>query len=138
MQNLITDKRFFTLGNATFTVSNATGTHYTYKVSRPDEDKPYFVGLLTGPDNEASYTYMGLLDPNTLQVRLTKASKYNLQSTPYRVINWALGKVAHGTPLPSGYAIQHEGKCGRCGRKLTTPESIERGIGPECWANMAH
>ena len=26
----------------------------------------------------------------------------------------------------------HEGRCGRCGRKLTVPESIEAGYGPEC------
>lgn len=28
--------------------------------------------------------------------------------------------------------IWHEGKCGRCGRQLTVPESIESGFGPEC------
>lgn len=26
----------------------------------------------------------------------------------------------------------HEGQCGVCARKLTDPESIKRGIGPEC------
>jgi hypothetical protein len=26
----------------------------------------------------------------------------------------------------------HEGKCGRCNRKLTVPSSIESGFGPEC------
>jgi hypothetical protein len=29
--------------------------------------------------------------------------------------------------------VWHEGRCGRCGRALTVPESVERGIGPECW-----
>jgi hypothetical protein len=47
------------------------------------------------------------------------------------VIRWAVKAVAKGS-LPEGYKIQHEGKCCRCGRTLTTPESIERGIGPEC------
>lgn len=27
----------------------------------------------------------------------------------------------------------HMGICGRCGRALTTPESITRGIGPVCY-----
>ena len=31
-----------------------------------------------------------------------------------------------------GFEIWHEGKCGRCGRKLTVPESIACGFGPEC------
>lgn len=28
-------------------------------------------------------------------------------------------------------------KCQKCGRKLTDPESIERGYGPECWGGIA-
>lgn len=27
-------------------------------------------------------------------------------------------------------------KCQKCGRKLTDPESIERGYGPECWGSI--
>jgi hypothetical protein len=28
--------------------------------------------------------------------------------------------------------VMHVGKCCKCRRLLTTPESIQRGIGPEC------
>lgn len=31
----------------------------------------------------------------------------------------------------------HEGRCGRCGRRLTVPESIESGFGPECARRIA-
>jgi hypothetical protein len=34
--------------------------------------------------------------------------------------------------MPDGVVIWHEGRCGRCGRRLTVPESIESGYGPEC------
>ena len=27
-------------------------------------------------------------------------------------------------------------KCQKCGRKLTDPESIARGYGPECWGEI--
>ena len=27
-------------------------------------------------------------------------------------------------------------KCQKCGKKLTDPESIERGYGPECWGSI--
>ena len=27
-------------------------------------------------------------------------------------------------------------KCQKCGRKLTDPERIERGYGPECWGSI--
>jgi len=39
--------------------------------------------------------------------------------------------------IDKGFALHHEGKCGRCGRKLTVPLSIETGIGPECASKMA-
>jgi hypothetical protein len=29
-------------------------------------------------------------------------------------------------------AVYHEGRCGACGRRLTTPESISSGLGPVC------
>ena len=29
-------------------------------------------------------------------------------------------------------------KCQRCGRKLTDPESMIRGYGPECWADIVN
>ena len=28
--------------------------------------------------------------------------------------------------------VFHSGKCGKCGKKLTTPESIKSGLGPYC------
>ena len=34
--------------------------------------------------------------------------------------------------MPKDMQVQHEGACGRCGHKLTHPDSITRGIGPEC------
>jgi hypothetical protein len=43
--------------------------------------------------------------------------------------------VAHvnGQPYDTDrYDVQVESRCGLCGRELTDPESIKRGIGPEC------
>lgn len=38
-----------------------------------------------------------------------------------------------GSPMPAGLEAHEESRCGRCGRQLTDPVSIERGIGPECY-----
>lgn len=130
--NDITDKRFFEGGRAVFTVSNGQGEHYTYRIGRSKEDQPLFVGLLTGPNNEQDYTYMGIYSPDTGSVRLTQKSKYTPDSKPVKVIQWAINTVRNGKTLPSGYSIQHEGRCCRCGRTLTDPTSIQLGIGPEC------
>ena len=46
---------------------------------------------------------------------------------------WFYEKVIVDGKKPSdiGLEVWHEGRCGKCGRKLIVPESIARGIGPE-------
>lgn len=129
-------------GKAIFTVSNPQGERYTFKVNRKDAearfDRPndgqptFFVSLLTGPDNGADYAYLGVLGQRDDSVRLTKASRFTDTTRPVRVIRWALGLVFAGRSLPEGYQVHHEGRCGRCGRRLTVPESVDSGFGPEC------
>ena len=124
--------QFLLAGNSTFTVSNDGGEHYTFKVKKSKEkylngQYTFFISLLTGPDE---YTYLGIIKNNS--VALTKKSKYKFDSVPYRVAKWAVEKVMYEKLLPIGYDIQHAGKCGKCGRKLTTPESINTGLGPVC------
>jgi len=63
------DKNFFFGDSATFTVESLkSGEHKTFKIR---EGKPnplylapaWFVSLLTGSDNENSYTYIGMVNP---------------------------------------------------------------------------
>lgn len=130
------DQAFVTAGKAIFTVSNAQGEHYTYKVTHKEANgnnrEAWFASVLTGPDNTADYTYLGMVDPADGNVRLTKSSRYTDDSQPVRVVRWALRLVWNQKNPPEGYAVQHNGRCGRCGRLLTVPESIDTGIGPEC------
>lgn len=131
---------FLRAGHAVFTVANPSGEHYTYRLASPPERVSQaefaFASLLTGPDNECDYTYLGCYHPSRAEVRLTNASRFAADSKPVRVLRWAV-EVVHGRkPLPAGYAIRHEGRCGRCGRALTEPRSLECGIGPECRRKM--
>lgn len=135
--------RFALAGAAIFTISSAkTGARYTYRVTAPrdqDESSKRFVGLLTGPDNGADYTYLGTMDDvRNPDFRLTKKSRMSDDSAPVRAFRFVCQRVfAHpDAPLPDGLEIRHEGRCGKCNRKLTVPESIDRGIGPECAARM--
>lgn len=127
---------FITAGKAIFTVSNPTGTHYTYLIQKKEANngyaESYFAKLLTGPDNTSHYTYIGTLDPTQGEVRTTAKSKIQRDDQPFRVLNWALKKIWANAELPEGYKIQPSEACARCGRALTTPESLERGLGPEC------
>jgi hypothetical protein len=136
MNTIELETKFFTGGNATFTVDNGQGTHYTFKIRQPKSCDKFFAMLLTGPDNEHSYTYMGVFEPIFGGIRLTAKSRYNDDSQPVKVLRWAMKHAFGDKLLPDGYAIHHEGKCGCCGRTLTVPESIKRGIGPECWSRI--
>lgn len=139
-------KEFVMGGDATFTVECPPGAkhpHRTYRVTRmPGTDRwpeTYFVKLLTGSDNETSYTYLGILDPNTGSVRVTAKSCRPSHSFTMRLLNRILDRVwreEHEAYLNAGFDARHDGRCSCCGRKLTTPTSLERGIGPECWKKM--
>lgn len=115
-------------GNATFTMSSIkTGSHYTFKVKKSVDGNVLFVSMLTAPE---VWTYIGLLKGNAL-IKLTAKSRYGYDSIPVKAFNYMLRNLL-ADKMPPFMLIRHEGKCGRCGRKLTHPESIDRGIGPEC------
>lgn len=126
------DCRAFALaGNATLTLkSKRTGTRFTYRIRQPGPDKPHFVGLLAGPDNEASYSFLGSIFSSG-EYRHGARSKIVYDAPSARAFHWFWRAIAHDT-LPDTLEVWHEGRCGRCGRKLTVPESIAKGLGPEC------
>ncbi len=141
-------KDFVLAGNATFTIevpadfadANGYQLHYTYKVQQPEATKEYpnpchFIKLLTGPDNVSSYSYLGILDAKTGAVKLTAKSKLQADSVPVKLLGRILARVwadEHQLYEAHGFRTHHEGKCGCCGRKLTTPESLASGLGPIC------
>jgi len=136
---------FLTAGKAVFTVEIPpafaaefkTPPHYTYKIRKKKGDAKwadkFFVGLLTGPDNEADYTYLGVFEDGA--VRLTDASKLSEDSWPIRILRRIVAKIwtnEESKITEAGWDVHHEGTCCRCGRTLTVPESVKTGIGPEC------
>jgi hypothetical protein len=130
--------QFIKAGNAYFTVrSQKTGVRYTFRVAKakpqPGREhwtgNSYFVSLLTGPENTSDYTYVGMIRDGSF--RLTQASTMQADSGPVAAFRWVWGFL-NLKQMPPQAEIWHEGRCGRCGRMLTVPESIEAGIGPEC------
>lgn len=45
---------------------------------------------------------------------------------------WFWRTLTNGRDFPAGFEFWHEGRCARCSRRLTVPESISSGFGPEC------
>ena len=133
-------KTYMLAGKATLTLtSEKTGTHFTYRVNRAEDDAGHpknlwFVGLLTGPDNYADYSYIGILNADG-SFRTTSKSRVAADSKSVLGFGYLVNNLM-ADRMPKDMQVQHEGACGRCGRKLTHPDSITRGIGPECAGQM--
>jgi hypothetical protein len=132
-------QEFIFAGNATFTlVSKKTGVRFTYKVRtrklNPVGDEVFFLNLLRGPDNEADYAYMGVLRKDPLRYFWTAASgKVGRQAPAYKALVWFVDAArCERDVLGKTLEVWHEGRCGKCGRKLTVPSSVSLGLGPEC------
>lgn len=136
-------RQFALAGKAVLTIESAiTNTHFTFKISRAIDKRTnepsdlWFVGLLTGPDNETDYTYLGVLDGGTFgapQFRMTRNSKVDINAPSVIAFGWAWNNIVNDK-MPANLVVRHEGKCGRCMHTLTTPESVDTGFGPECSA----
>jgi hypothetical protein len=126
-------KQFMLGGNATVTlVSTKTGTRFTYQIRGKDD--VHFISLLRGPDNEADYKYLGRLDAQGrlwIGRKVPKPGDIGPGAPASLAFAYAWGRVSAGL-MRDSLEIWHEGRCGRCNRKLTVPSSIASGFGPEC------
>jgi hypothetical protein len=135
-------------GNAIVTLkSRKTEQHFTYKIQarRNDDGKRdaphaslFFVSVLRGPDNGNDYGYLGVMERKLegLTFRTTKKSCLSDAAPATQAFRFFHKTVLCSHCLPGQLEVRHEGSCGRCGRLLTVPESVDRGIGPECASKM--
>ena len=127
-------QEFITAGNAIVTAKSlVTGRHFTYRVKAPSGGTPTslrFVSVLTGANNERDYEYVGTLNEGGHFRHGTK-SRISPDALSVKAFAWVWAALRAGT-IPAEAEVRHEGRCGRCGRTLTTPESLESGIGPVC------
>lgn len=131
--------RFLLAGDAHVTFQNRkTGTRFTYRVrsveDRQERGPTHFVDVLTGPDNGGSYDYLGCLYADRAYRRGRK-SRISEDAPSAVAFAWVWARLTAGRMHPQ-LAIFHEGRCGACGRRLTTPESIMTGLGPVCAGRM--
>lgn len=130
--------------NGTYTIRNrVTGDHRTYRIKTQKDDARFAPGkrilqILTGPNNERDFTGVAFLDDDRVYVWTKKrGTQFEVLATMfYAIVTNAFLNAANRTPEWSRwqdrYEVLIEGTCVRCNRKLTHPESITSGIGPEC------
>ena len=116
--------------NGTLTVVNpATGGRRTFKISTVKNGNlkgKRILSLLTGPNNEEDYRGFAFV---------TESGRVNVWR---KHLGTELEKLGRFVECLDAYRESHgievlwAGTCRRCNRKLTTPESINTGIGPIC------
>lgn len=127
---------FIFAGQAKFTVvSLKTNARFTYKIQKRKgqhhNGRPLmYVHVLRGADNNRDYGYLGYIRPNG-RPEILPGKKGQPEATSYRAIKWLLSNL-NQKHLPDNVEFYHSGECGRCGRTLTVPESIQTGLGPVC------
>jgi hypothetical protein len=133
---------FITAGRSHFTlVSKQTGKRYTYRVARLQQEGsrqpgPLLASVLYGQDNGSDYRYVGVVG-STGRLRFTAKSKVTCDDPRGAGLAWALDHLVQRAAIPPQLEVWHEGRCGRCARRLTDPASLARGLGPECYGKAA-
>lgn len=124
--------------NGTITIRRrSTGDHRTFRIKTykqgPLEGKRV-VSLLSGPDNENHYQGFGFVSEDGTKINVWR--KHRGQDGHCSAYDWYaiyIEQLTGGSPeWLQQFDIQAEKRCAVCNRKLTNPESLLTGVGPEC------
>ena len=120
-------------GKSNFTVeSTKVDKRFTFLVTKDkNNNSRYMCGVMCGSDNTKDYRFLGWFYKDEMELRTSTA----LTDIRYKFLKEFL-QLVHSNNIPPACKFYPSGKCARCGRKLTTPESIERGFGPGCYEEV--
>jgi Family of unknown function (DUF6011) len=120
--------------NGTYTVvlDAASGDYVTIRIATEKWcDGKVVASYLAGSDNESSYKGFAFVNENGINVWKRFAGNERLAAA----LEFLTGNLTEAhekfLEMAEAYAME-SGKCMRCGRKLTVPTSLHRGLGPEC------
>ena len=130
-------KEFILGGNAYFTaVSTPTCKKFTFRVREKktlNNGTLYFVSFMSLPQH---YVFMGTIFDESIY-RISNKSKFpygTLEQTVFiKIWDWVKNNSVPGEHMIRFF---HEGRCARCGYRLTDPISIIRGFGPCCFKKI--
>ncbi len=127
--------------NGIYTIESPTNGHRTFRIKTQAETAKFapgtrIVSLLTGPDNNNHYQGFAFVRQDENGFNLWK--KYRGIHDERTEYEWYASMLLDMLTNPeskcykTGYKLLREERCIRCNRRLTTPTSIRKGIGPEC------
>lgn len=122
-----------------YTIVHEDHTHTTFevetvfewresKLAQHPDAKVTILRHLTGPDNDGDYTNVGEFFGYSKGLGVKLWKRY---ATSEKLTAALLVLIGDPRAAAASYGMA-SGNCGICGRTLTEPESIQRGIGPVC------
>lgn len=123
-------------GHGMLTLQSPSGKHHCYLFSRPRNADvfPEDVLFVYAVHDKQKLFYVGMIEDD--QFRLTLHSRFDRHTEIVRGA-FFLTNLMRNPDIHTSMVIYHEGMCAACGRRLRTPQSLIRGIGPKCAARLA-
>jgi len=127
---------FLTAGKCECSIeSKKTEVKFTYVINKnKDKENMFFINVDKG---YLDFIYAGVIFLNNKNSKKEfeffqgKSGNYTKDSISIKALLYILNSLLNGR-REIGVNIYNLGTCGRCGRPLTDPESIKRGLGPTC------
>jgi hypothetical protein len=117
-----------------FTVEGDGERHMTFRIKTSPRTGKTVIGLLQGRNNMSDYAWFAYIEG--AQLRYFRNPQMNGNVVALRVDRATIEnawQVIKGDPTAAGKRFARESRqCMRCGKELTTPESLNIGLGPVC------
>ena len=112
-----------------------TGKEYEYKINPMSVYNPNFSEYVfyISQKTEHGSEFLGVLKIDENKYIHSKKSNVMYNSEVIKGILWLLKQFEIDDEFPVTMEFYHMGICSCCGKRLTTPLSIEIGIGPICF-----
>lgn len=127
-------KEYIFAGHSTFTIeSTKIGQRYTYKVKRQTTKSSgkvsYQVYRLYGPDNTDDYRFICLVADDRKTILVNQGNQKEMSIVMFKQF---IDMLYNDEAWPEKCRFYKSNRCAKCGRLLTTPDSVEIGYGPTC------
>ena len=115
--------------------SRASEKQFEYKISgmskhnRRYDEYTFYVSLVVPGYNE----FLGVFKAEENRYIHSKKSYKTYDSAEVKGFRWLIAQFEKEGAFPDMMEFYHMGKCSCCAKTLTTPHSIEMGIGPVCF-----
>ncbi len=125
-------KRCMLGGRGTVCLVSPSGKAHTYKFNKPLNKDQYpddviFVNVL----HESKYFYIGMIEGH--RFRVTKHSRFDEDSESVKGAKYLMEMInVDGFFKSTRMKVYHTGRCSVCGRKLTSENAIQIGVGNKC------